>query len=390
MSKEMDRRKWLKSSVILSGGLAFLPNMFSSVKAEIRKKENNLFDKVFVSDNDLAMETTPPEIKARLSFNENPFGPSEKAKQAIKDAIDKSYCYPLFDESVMSEKIASFEGLKESQILMGAGSSPFLLAGAMLYKNGTIISSKPTYEDLLSKAETFGAKVVRLPLTSDYKFDLDAIEKAIDSNTSLVYIVNPNNPTGTVVDNEKLKSFCRRVSTKTMVLVDEAYIDLVPNPAETSLIPLIKEGVNIIVLRTFSKLYGMAGLRFGYMVAQPETIKKFSALTSSAPAIAATTWAAAIASYRDEPFMKMSYDGIQQSKQYLYQVLKKEGYEYVPTSTNFVIFPVREDSKEFVKKMMANGVAVRSWSFNDKEWCRVSIGTMDDMKAFALALAKIS
>jgi histidinol-phosphate aminotransferase len=180
------------------------------------------------------------------------------------------------------------------------------------------------------------------------------------------------------------------VSKKTTVLIDEAYIDLVPDPARTTMIPLIKEGYNIIVTRTFSKLYGMAGLRFGYMVAQPDVIKKFSELTASPNAVSATTWAAAEASYLDKPFMKASYDGILASKEYLYGALKKEGYEYIPSGTNFVLFPVREDSKTFVQKMMANGVAVRSWEFDNKHWCRVSIGTMDEMKDFALSLAKIS
>ncbi len=296
----------------------------------------------------------------------------------------------FFEGRKMTEMIAQTEGLQPSQILLSAGSSALLQAGAMVFNTGTIISAQPTYEDLLRKAESMGTKVLRLPLTADYKYDLEAMEKAIDNTTSLIYICNPNNPTATLIDKARLKSFCERVSTKVPVFIDEAYIDLVDDPAANSMIPLVKAGANIIVARTFSKLYGMAGMRFGYMVAQPEIIRKFSAITPGSNAIAATTWAAAIASYDDKEFMKDAYTKIQASKEYLYGVLKEEGYEYIPSSANFAIFPVKEDSRSFAGKMSNNGVSVRSWEFNNKHWCRVSIGTMEEMKAFALSLAKIS
>ncbi|MFT4202716.1 MAG: histidinol-phosphate transaminase [Chitinophagaceae bacterium] len=390
MNNQINRRNWLKNTAMLSGGMAFLPSLLTSLKAAPEKSVKALVNRPFLSDSALSIETTPPEIKARLSANENPFGPSAKAKQAIKDAIDTGYRYAFFEGHTMAQKIADFEGLQPEQILLSAGSTPLLLAGALLYGKGTIVSSKPTYEDLLEKAESAGAKVVRVPLTVDYKYDLDAIEKAVDSSTALVYICNPNNPTATVIDGETLRAFCQRVSKKTMVFVDEAYIDLVPDPQATTVMPLVKAGENIIVARTFSKLYGMAGLRFGYMVAQPETIKKFEDVTPGQWSIASTTWAAALASYQDKEFMKSSYDNILASKEYLYTSLKKEGYDYIPSGTNFVCFPVREDSKEFAMKMMKNGVSVRSWVFDNKQWCRVSVGTMDEMKNFALSLAKIS
>lgn len=383
----VNRRNWLKKGALLSGGLTMFPGLFSSLVASPAKAPGF---QPFISDNDIAEETTPPEIKARLSANENPFGPSVKAKKAIMEAIDGSYRYAFFEGKKMIEMITAFEGVDASKVMLAAGSSPLLLAGAMLYKSGTIVSSKPTYEDLLRKAESMGGKVIRVPLNANYTYDLDAIEKAIDASTSLVYICNPNNPTGTVLDSEKLKAFCERVSPKVPVFIDEAYIDLVENPEKTTMMPLVKKGLNVIVARTFSKLYGMAGMRFGYMVAQPEVIKKFSEISPGANSIGAPTWAAAIASYQDKDFMKDSYDHIQASKKYLYDVLKKEGYEYVPSSANFVIFPVKEDSKTFVTKMMNNGVSVRSWEFDNKQWCRVSIGTMDEMKAFALSLAKVS
>ncbi|WP_394343552.1 pyridoxal phosphate-dependent aminotransferase [Gynurincola endophyticus] len=370
--------------------MALLPGVLTSLKAAPRRQIEPASFVNFLTDEELARETTPPEIKARLSANENPFGPSPKAKQAIIEAIGNTYRYAFFEGRKMIELIAKAEALQPNQILLSAGSSALLQAGAMVYNSGTILSAQPTYEDLLSKAESMGTKVIRLPLTSAYKYDLDAIEKAIDATTSLIYICNPNNPTATLLDPVKLKSFCEKVSKKVPVFIDEAYIDLVEDPAVSSMMPLVKEGHNVIIVRTFSKLYGMAGMRFGYMVAQPETIKKFSALTPGSNSIASTTWAAAISSYEDKDFLRDAYTKIKESKEYLYNVLKEEGYTYIPSSANFVIFPVKEDSRSFATKMSNNGVSVRSWQFNNQQWCRVSIGTLEEMKAFALSLAKIS
>jgi histidinol-phosphate aminotransferase len=389
MPASFNRRQLLRNGALLSG-MALLPGVLNSLKAApLRQIEPASFAN-FLSDEELARETTPPEIKARLSANENPFGPSPKAKQAIIEAIGNTYRYAFFEGRKMIELIAKAEALQPNQILLSAGSSALLQAGAMVYNSGTILSAQPTYEDLLSKAESMGTKVIRLPLTSAYKYDLDAIEKAIDATTSLIYICNPNNPTATLLDPVKLKSFCEKVSKKVPVFIDEAYIDLVEDPAVSSMMPLVKEGHNVIIVRTFSKLYGMAGMRFGYMVAQPETIKKFSALTPGSNSIASTTWAAAISSYEDKDFLKDAYTKIKESKEYLYNVLKEEGYTYIPSSANFVIFPVKEDSRSFASKMSNNGVSVRSWQFNNQQWCRVSIGTLEEMKAFALSLAKIS
>lgn len=387
-SSKMNRRNWFKNSAWLTGGLALLPASLPAF-ATAAPRSKPAFNQ-FLSDNDIARETTPPEIKARLSANENPFGPSAKAKKAIAEAIDGSYKYAFFEGRKMGEMIVAHEGINADQLLMSAGSSALLQAAAVLYKSGTVVSAEPSYEDLLSKAEDLGGKVIRVPLTANYTYDLQAMEAAIDSSTSLVYICNPNNPTGTVLDTNALKSFCERVSKKVPVFVDEAYIDLVDNPDAVTMMPLLKNGHNIMIARTFSKLYGMAGMRFGYLVAPPATIEQFSQVCPAASTIAASTWAAAIASYQDSVFMQTCLEQINTSKNYLYSVLKKEGYEYIPSSTNFVLFPIREEGKTFLTKMMNNGVAVRSWQFNDKHWCRVSIGTMDEMKAFALSLAKIS
>jgi histidinol-phosphate aminotransferase len=347
--------------------------------------------------NDLTDEAvnlaSPPQLRAKLNSNENPFGPSEKAKKAVMEALDNSYQYGHAYIRELVGKIAAYEGVQPENIMMGAGSSPLLLAAAMHYAQtgkGHIISGDPTYASLPRDAENFNATWVKVPLTADYKLDLDAMEKKIDSNTSLMYICNPNNPTGTVVDTAKLKAFCERVSKKVPVFIDEAYIDYLPDPQAASLMDSVKKNQNVMVARTFSKLYGFAGLRVGYMVALPETIKLLGKYTDGGGAISATSAKAAIAAYQDKAFLADALQKTLASKKFLYETLKKEGYDYIPSSSNFVMFPLKMDGPKFVEEMTKRGVGVRSWKFAGKEWCRVSIGRMEEMQAFAEAFKQVS
>ncbi|MBK0378228.1 pyridoxal phosphate-dependent aminotransferase [Mucilaginibacter segetis] len=393
MANSINRRNWIRSSALMAGGVAFFSGSISKLAAmPIVRRINNATSKR-ITDQTVILDAPTP-LKARLLANENPFGPSAAAKKAIADAMDTSYQYAFSAISQLSGKIAEYEGegISKRNILMDAGSSPLLLAAAMHFSKGgkNIITGDPSYDDLPSHAQHFEGKWVKVPLTADYKLDLDAMEAKIDDNAGLVYICNPNNPTATVVDTAKLKAFCERVSKKVPVFVDEAYIDYLPDPQATTLISAVKAGQNVIVARTFSKLYGFAGLRCGYIVGQPELVRALSAYTSGAFAISATTAAAAIASYQEKPYMEDAVKKMVASKEYLYSVLKKEGYTYIPSSANFVMFPLKMDGGKFVGEMMKRGVGVRSWKMNNQDWCRVSIGRMDEMEAFAEAFKQIS
>jgi histidinol-phosphate aminotransferase len=389
MSTNMDRRNLLKKGLLMAGGLTIAPALLNKLAAT---PVNSCYTGNYVSDLSTIIGA-PVELKARLFANENPFGPSPKAKQAIQDALGHSYQYPFIFAKELIQKIADTEGLSPDKLIMGAGSSELLLAAAILFSQkpgSNIISGDPSYEDLPSKAALLNTTWKKVALTADYKLDLDAMEKAIDSNTSLVYVCNPNNPTATVLEIEKLKAFCDRVSRRVTVFVDEAYIDYLDDPKANTMIGAIKNGRNIIVARTFSKLHGFAGLRVGYAFAQPEMIQKLSLFTTDFMAITATSLHAAMASYQDADYLKEALQKTVASKNFLYSVLKKEGYEYIPSFANFVLFPVKMDSKKFVEEMGKRGVGVRFWQFNNKEWCRVSIGRMDEMEAFAAAFKEIS
>ncbi len=393
MGNSISRRTLLKRGALLAGGLPFASSLLDKVQASPIITDHSSvrsFPEVWNERDYLLDEAVP--MKARLSANENPFGPSDKAKKAIEEALPTAYQYPFRSMGDLVEKIADFEKVSKENILLASGSSPLLMAAALYYgKPGSnIITGDPSYADLPSKAERMGVKINRVPLTPEFKLDLDAMEKAIDANTTLVYICNPNNPTATVLDKDKLKAFCERVSKKVTVFIDEAYIDYLPDPQGTTLIPMVNSGANVIVARTFSKLYGFAGLRIGYVVTQPDTIRKLSLYTEASMSITTTTLQAALASYQDREFLDAALKKTLASKDYLYEVLKKEGYTYVPSSTNFVIFPIRMEGKQFSDEMMKRGVSVRFWKFINKDWCRVSIGRMDEMEAFAAAFKEIS
>lgn len=388
MSSPMNRRSWLKTSSILTGGLPLMSGIFSglsSTAAPVRQSNHILTEYE-------ALETTPPEIMARLSANENPFGPSPMAKKALAEAIDLSCRYGFSFSSQLAEKISKQEGIDRSMIGLSAGSSPFLLAGAIYFSKdgGSIISGDPSYNDMPAAAERMGAKWVKVPLTSSYHLDLEAMEKAIDNTTKVVYICNPNNPTATALDTQKLKDFCERVSKKVPVVVDEAYIDYLPDPQAASMLDCIKKGQNVIVLRTFSKLFGFAGLRIGYMVAQPDMLKKVGQYCAGGMAISATSGVAAVAAYGDKEFLKSALQKTLASRDYLYSTLKGQSYEFIPSSANFVMFPIKMEGRRFAEEMNKRGVGVRSWKFINKDWCRVSVGTMEEMKAFETAFKEIA
>jgi histidinol-phosphate aminotransferase len=392
MPNSLNRRNWIKTSAMMAGGLAFITGTANKLSATpIGKKKLPAITDDFLSESQVAA-MTPPDLKARLNANENPFGPSPTAKKAITDAIDNSFRYPFHDTFVLMQKITAYEGVTQQNILMDAGSTPILEAAGMFYgKNGAeIITGETSYEDLPTHAARLGSIWVKVPLTADYKLDLDAMEAKVGPNTGLVYICNPNNPTATVVDTQKLKAFCERVSKKTMVFVDEAYIDYLPDPQGTTMIDLVKKGNNIIVARTFSKLYGFAGMRCGYIIAQPDTINTLSRYTPGFMNLNALTVAAAAAAYRETDFLQDALKKTIASKEYLYNVLTKEGYTYIPSSANFVMFPLKMDGRKFSDEMSKRGVGIRYWKMNNKDYCRISIGRMDEMQAFADAFKQLS
>jgi histidinol-phosphate aminotransferase len=216
------------------------------------------------------------------------------------------------------------------------------------------------------------------------------MEKAIDKDTKMVYICNPNNPVGSITAGKDLLDFCSRVSEKVPIFIDEAYLELAEGNGTESMVSLLSKNKNVIIARTFSKIMGMAGLRVGYAVAQPKFLDQIQKITRGGMGISHTSVLGAIASFEDTEFQANTKKMNTECKQYVYDNLKKMNYKYIPSYTNFVIFPIAMNGKDFLSKMTAKGIMVRAFDIQNKPWCRVSMGTMDEMKMFIKALEEVS
>ena len=254
-------------------------------------------------------------------------------------------------------------------------------------EGGNVVSADPSYMSLIHVAEAVGATWIPVPLAKDWSHDLDAMEAAVDADTKLVYVCNPNNPTGSVTDATKLREFCKRVSKKAPVFVDEAYLEFMDGGE--SMVSLVAEGYNIMVARTFSKIHGMAGLRIGYMVAQPEYIEEMQQITRGGMGIAQTTIAAATASFHDQEFLSMSLEKNTAVRGRVVSTLTEKGFSPVPSQTSFVIFPIAMEGKVFLDQMYGHQVGVRAFEFMDQNWCRVSMGTMEEAEIFLETISKV-
>ena len=389
-----NRRNWLKTGLLTAGGITLLPHIglaeMSKAPIPLTKDGNALYSPFFKEF--LPSKFPEPEqLLAKLNANENPYGPSPKAIEALQGAAHKGNRYAWSELFELVGKIATKEGVNPKNIMMGPGSSDLLEKTAMvLFMNGgNIVSADPSYMSLIRVAEATGATWKGIPLKEDWSHDLKAMEAAIDSETKLIYICNPNNPTGSLTDAKELLDFCSRVSDKVPVFIDEAYLGFLEDGDKQSMVSLINEGKDVIIARTFSKIHGMAGLRVGYVVAQEKTLDKIQEITRGGMGISFPSIYAAMASMDDVEFQTKSRTLNKEAREYVCSYLKKMGYDYIPSYTSFVIFPIEMDGKEFLKKMISKKVGVRAFEIMDKNWCRVSIGTMDEMKIFTKALSEV-
>ena len=389
MNSKINRRNWLKNSSLLAAA-GFL-GMPSISRANSKKIENLSFGYQTEYELNLKELKDLPKLKARLTSNENAFGPSEKAKQAIIDAIDDSFMYPRDARETFTQLIAEKEGVSPEQVIIGAGSTELLMAASLYYglQGGKVISGDPSYMSLVRMSDAYGAKWDKVPLTSEYKLDLEAMESRVSDDTSLVYICNPNNPTGTALDTEQLKDFCKTVSKKKPIFIDEAYIDYAGGIEEKGMGSLVREGYDVIIARTFSKAHAFAGLRIGYCIAQPETIEKIKKFSTRGGTTAATSLYGAIASFQDEEYMKYSVSKNEEAKAYTYNFLKDMGYDYIPSVTSFILFPIKMEGEKFKQKMLEKGVGIKTWEFDKQHWCRVSMHKIEKLKLFEAALREL-
>jgi len=377
--KTINRRDWIKSSLFTLGGLAVAPSIPSFAESK----------STFASKSALREELpkfpfNEARMFARLNANENPYGPAPKVIQAISESLVLGNRYGHGDAFTLIGMIAEKEGVSPDHIMLGPGSSDLLekIAFVRFMQGGNVVSADPSYMSLIHTAQSMGATWKPVLLTADHAHDLDAMASAVDGETKLVYVCNPNNPTGSITNSSELRDFCKTVSPKAPVFVDEAYLEFLEDPESHSMVGLVAEGHDVIVARTFSKIHGMAGLRIGYIVAQPERIKSITSKVRSTMGLCVTSLKGAIASMKEQEFLQNCRTLNAESRNFVSKEITSLGYEVIPSHTSFIIFPIAMEGQKFMKSMYEKGVGIRVFNIHEKPWCRVSMGTMEEMEIF--------
>jgi histidinol-phosphate aminotransferase len=360
MSHAPSRREWLKTSILSGAALALVPRRFEG-------------------------QTEPLVKPIKLSGNENPYGFSPKARQAIIDSVSDGnrYADPAAVRK-LEETIAAREGLKPENVVLATGSGEILCMAALAFGKNEIVAPTPTFPTLMTYAEKMGVSIRSVPLNAKFEHDLEGLTRSVSDKTSIVYACNPNNPTGGITPNEILRTFCSETAKKVPVFVDEAYLEYTAEFPRNSMVDLVRKGENVVISRTFSKIYGMAGLRVGYGLAKAELVQKLRNFRM--------TWLnhismrAAIAAYEDRAFVEESRRKNVQVRRDFLGVLDGMKLRYAPTEANFVWVNVGAGRADLGDKLRAHNIVLGNPRPPEAEWVRITIGTSEEMAALAKAL----
>ncbi|HEY3054972.1 MAG TPA: aminotransferase class I/II-fold pyridoxal phosphate-dependent enzyme [Thermoanaerobaculia bacterium] len=333
---------------------------------------------------------SPVLSSVRLSANENPYGPSAVALQAIRDSFPLICRYPDDEVDALIDEIAKLHGVSPKQVLLGDGSSEILQLAASAFSNAQrpLVVAEPTFESIAQHAQAGGAEVKRIPLDATYAHDLP---KMLDASrgAGLVYVCNPNNPTATITPDKTLRSFIGAASPDTTILVDEAYYHYATSSEYGSVIDLAAKQPNLIASRTFSKIYGMAGLRCGYCVAQEQTIRRL-ATHQAWDTVNVMALVAARASLTDARHVPEYRRRNSDTKSWLRQNVERLGYRMLPSEANFVMIDMKQDVKPLITAMRGRGVRVGRLFPAMPRHMRVTIGRPEEMQRFVEELAKVT
>ena len=320
----------------------------------------------------------------RMMFNENPYGPSDIAKRAMRKAFAESNLYTMRAALTdFKELIAKLNGVKPENVAIGFGSREILNKTAIMngVDGGDLISPSLTFEAINQFASnTMKSNVVRVPMTSDINIDLNRTEEIVNSKTKMVYLCNPNNPTGTIMNSSDLESFCKNVSKRSTVFVDEAYHEYVTDKKYRSMVGLVKKGYNVLISRTASKVHGLAGLRVGYAISTPDIISRLNSYMNGSLNVVGLR--GAIASYKDKRFQKFSIEKNNQAREIVTSHLDKKGIEYLDSQTNFIFIKTGIEIADFQPAMQKHDVLVGRPFPPYTDWCRLSMAKPEEMEKF--------
>ena len=333
----------------------------------------------------------------KMASNENPFGPSPLALQAVRAAAGEVNLYPDNDATELRRALATRHDLPQENIFIADGSLGILdiLAHTLLGPGLNCISSKRSFISYPIVTRAAGAEYVTVPMRQN-TYNLEAIATAVNDNTRMILLANPNNPTGTMFDADATEAFLSRVPEHVLVVLDEAYYDFATHFAAqrgityTRSLEHVRAGrPNLLVLRTFSKAHGLAGLRIGYACGHPELLQCFARVRNSF-SVSVVAEAAALAATKDEAHIRKTVENNAAGAAWLMERFAELGIRAVPTSANFIYFEVDEDANAFARRMQTEGVIVRSlvpWGIANG--IRVSIGTPEQNERFVQALKKV-
>ena len=332
----------------------------------------------------------------KMASNENPFGPSPRALEAIQQTASEINLYPDNEVSELRARLAQAHCVQPANIVVTAGSTSLLdvIARTVLEPGLKAITSERSFIVYPIVTKLAGAELVQVPMKGD-TYDLDAIAAVVDDKTRLVFLANPNNPTGTMVSADAIDRFLDKLPHNVLVVLDEAYADFAQDftarrggQEYSHSLDYVKQNRPVMVLRTFSKAHGLAGVRVGYGIGPVELVATFSRVRT-AFMVSAVAEAAAIAALEDQSHLKRSIDNNAAGAEWLMSQLREMGYEPVETWANFIYVDVGEDSVAVAKRMQAAGVIIRPLSvWGAKTAIRVSIGTPEQNAAFVKALKK--
>jgi histidinol-phosphate aminotransferase len=368
MQTAMNRRRWLATTALSTAAMALARD---STWAAAKPVAGNFI---------------------KLDQNENPYGISKQVEAAIVSAASQSNRYPLRELAALRDLIAEREQVSSECVLLGGGCTEVFSLACLAYgaAGKQVLVAEPTYSGFVSYIERIGGQLIRVPVNERWETDLDAMAKRA-KGTDLVYLCNPNNPTGTIVDGARLKQFCAEQARERMVLVDEAYFELVDETRRTSMVELVRQNANVIVVRTFSKIFGLAGLRVGYAIAKPGNIAELRRWQTTFCAVNRLGIAAARAAYLDTEHITFTRQRIAEARAQLYPVLEQLNHKAIPDSqANFIAFEAKRGSPQLTARLRSDfNIGVRNYEYLGKSWVRVSMGTKEEMESLVAALQSI-
>jgi histidinol-phosphate aminotransferase len=361
-----NRRDFLRQGSLAAVGMGFLPSLMALVP------DSEFRDHI------------------KISSNENPYGPSPAAREAMVRSVSTCNRYPWAVTGILREAIAGYYGLGTGQVLVGAGSSELLgvVAAFAARQPGELLAAYPTFKLWFNAATHFGLQLHNVPLTAGKWHDLPAMEAAISDKTRLVYLVNPHNPTGTLLPEADLRATVSRIAARTLVLLDEAYIEYTGG---TGLTDMLDAHPNLIIARTFSKIHGLAGARAGYILAHVDTIAALAGWQAWPNAgMSAVSLAGALASLEDHAFMDMVRRRNAEVRDTVSQELSGMGIPVIPSHTSFLYYDTSTLPRELATAATAADIqGVRTYE-EGTAWRRTSIGTMSEMERFLDVVREVS